>query len=146
MARWAPAEERFWARIDKREDGCWDWIGAAANGYGVLHVDGRYTYAYRFAYELLKGPIPAAREPDHLCRNKRCVNPDHLELVTRTVNFLRGSHPNAVIARSGRCKWGHPFVRYRSHTGRCRECNRLRAVADRARLRGTSLVQGAWAL
>jgi len=89
------AEERFWARVDR--DGpvhrwlgqCWVWTGALANGYGHLTVDGKNTPSHRFAYELHHGPIPEGMHIDHLCRNRACCNPEHLEPVSPQINKLR---------------------------------------------------------
>jgi hypothetical protein len=90
---------RFWARVEKRPDGCWIWTGVINhNGYG------RYTYArpdgrslasraHRIAYELLVGPIPDGLQLDHLCRVKACVNPAHLEPVTQDENMRRTRGP-----------------------------------------------------
>jgi hypothetical protein len=88
-------EERFRARVEKTPS-CWNWTGfVREDGYGLFGFDGRNVYAHRFSYEFHKGPIPAALMIDHLCRNRRCVNPQHLETVTNQENVIRG-----VIARN----------------------------------------------
>ena len=97
-------EERFWAKVEPEPNsGCLLWIGAITKaGYGLIGLGRRgdgLAYAHRVAYELLRGPIPADRELDHLCRVRRCANAWHLEPVTRLVNMLRGNHPSAVVAR-----------------------------------------------
>lgn len=81
-------EERFWAKVDCSGD-CWEWTGGTSDGYGAIRVDGLMAKAHRFAYEQLRGPIPDDLDIDHLCRNTRCVNPDHLEPVTRSENARR---------------------------------------------------------
>lgn len=94
-----PAEARFWARVEKSED-CWNWKGPPR---GTLKVKGKPMIAYRFSYEMAKGPIPAGLTIDHLCMNPRCVRPDHLEAVTMQENQRR-----AVAARLHVCsKCGH---------------------------------------
>lgn len=101
---------RFWQKVERTES-CWIWHGTlAAHSYGQLSVDGRNVIAHRFAYELLRGPIPAGLQIDHLCRNPRCVNPDHLEPVTAKENILRSNAPSAVLARRTHCNNGHPFT------------------------------------
>jgi hypothetical protein len=73
-------------------DGCWEWRGyVETDGYGRVWIDGAYHQAHRVMYELLVGPIPEGLEPDHLCRNRTCVNPGHLEPVTPAVNQQRGA-------------------------------------------------------
>lgn len=73
------------------ETGCWEWMWCISScGYGALKRDGRVLKAHRVYYERHKGPIPDGLQIDHLCRNRRCVNPAHLEAVTKTENLRRG--------------------------------------------------------
>lgn len=113
-------EQRFWPKVNR--DGpvpaarpdlcpCWLWIGAKnPNGYGQFWWNGRLGLAHRYAYELLVGPFPDGLEPDHLCRVRGCVRPDHLEPVTHQENSLRGDSPPARQARQTHCKNGHAFT------------------------------------
>lgn len=107
------AERRFWARVHKTPE-CWLWTGGTSRGYGQLSwgspgTPGR-TSAYRFAYELLVGPVPEGMQLDHLCRVRNCVNPAHLEPVTCQVNVLRGIGPSATNAAKSHCAKGHPLA------------------------------------
>lgn len=90
--RRTPAE-RFWAKVAK-SDGCWQWMAARTpKGYGQFAPHRRHVYAHRYVYELVVGPIPEGLTIDHLCRNRGCVRPDHLEVVTRGENTRRGATP-----------------------------------------------------
>lgn len=123
--------DRFLKRIEPlTESGCWIWMGAnkgGRTGYGVFRTsEGRLEYAHRFSYQTLKGEIPAGLQIDHLCRVRLCVNPDHLECVTRKENILRGMAPCAKFARMTHCKRGHEMseantLREYSHR-RCLTC------------------------
>lgn len=112
---------RLFSRIVVAEGGCWGWTGSRnRKGYGLMLGNA----AYRATYEWFVGPIPRGFEVDHLCRNTGCVNPAHLEAVTPQENRRR-----AVLARAGRCKYGHAITE-RMYEGKpwacCREC-RLRS-------------------
>lgn len=86
--------ERWWAKVTREPSGCWRWTAAICpiTGYGKFHVgEGRsIANAHRFGYLMLVGPIEDDLTLDHLCRNRWCVNPDHLEQVTRGENVRRG--------------------------------------------------------
>ena len=124
-------ERRFWTRVDKngplfQGTPCWLWTGTITNTYGYLWIIGKRTSvpAHRIAYEILIGPIPSGLQIDHLCRNRICVNPAHLEVVTRRENILRGIGPTAIHARSTHCPRGHEYDYIQPRYGfrRCRKC------------------------
>lgn len=100
------------AKISIDENGCWNWTGTKHNGYGSVlfyrrGVSGsRNKNAYVAMYELKVGPVPSGLELDHLCRNKACCNPAHLEPVTHKENVLRGESLFAHQAKRTHCpKW-----------------------------------------
>lgn len=81
---------RFWAKVDA-SGSCWMWTASTnGGGYGGFTIRGTRTGAHRYAYERMVGPIPEGMDLDHLCRNRRCVRPSHLEPVTRSENVARG--------------------------------------------------------
>lgn len=136
MSSPASLPERMTAKI-KVVDGCWEWQGyVTRDGYGCVIYEGRITRAHRAIYMLTMGAIPDGLLIDHLCRNRRCVNPAHLEAVTKRENTLRGNGVSAQCARQTACIHGHPFTAEntrieRGGKRRCRACDRERHFAAR---------------
>ncbi len=129
-------EERFLEKIHLEdpifpENGCMLWTGHVnPNGYGIFRDGNRRTTAHRWAYEFFNGPLAEGLEPDHLCRVRNCVNPNHLEAVTRTVNLGRGEHHYRDRTH---CPRGHEYtaentsMRADGGKRRCKSCERLRS-------------------
>lgn len=98
---------------------CVLWDGALdRNGYGRVYVDGKIHYAHRAVYVHAVGPIPDGWEVDHLCRVRGCVNPEHLEAVSRTINVRR----QYGITPDDRCRNGHRNWRSQVSGRYCRTC------------------------
>src|SRR5215467_12835292 len=144
LGRFRPSQEtrtlallldRFQGYLLPQSDGCWSWRGHKNSaGYGMFQVAGvGKVLVHRLAWELIHGPIPEGKELDHLCRNRACPNPAHLELVTARENNLRGTSPSAQHARQTGCPNGHPFT-YLSPRGyrRCRLCDNAKRRIWRA--------------
>lgn len=141
-----PARDRILERFydymaAEGPDSCWEWLGALNLGYGAMWLPGgTRPGAHRVAYALFKGPLPDdSLTIDHTCRNKACVNPDHLELVTFTENLRR----RRLDVRGEKCPRGHEFVsRGEGNQRACKQCandsQREYQRAWRARHRGIS--------
>jgi hypothetical protein len=93
--------ERFWAKVDRTSaESCWTWLASRQpNGYGRFGSNGRTYLAHRWAYRVTVGEIPEGLVLDHLCRNRACVNPSHLEPVTMRENLIRGDGPTVTARR-----------------------------------------------
>lgn len=111
-------DPRIWDRVAHEGD-CWVWVGSRdTNGYGKFYRDGRTLVAHRAIYEAMVGEVPVGLQLDHLCRNRPCLNPYHLEPVTHIENQRRRHKPV--------CKNGHPASERVIVSGRraCRPCLR----------------------
>ncbi len=135
-----PDAARFFEKVGLPDvNGCWPWLGkltkagkGGPGGYGKFYPAKEVgekrpaVMAHRYSYELFRGKIQDGLEPDHLCRNRACVNPWHLEAVTHKVNMLRGHVPQAVNALKTHCNNGHPLsgdnLRMEGQSRRCRAC------------------------
>lgn len=136
-----PLHQRF-AGLVEWTSTCWLWRGhTEGGGYGYIRAGGKthgLLRAHRVSYMIHVGPIPDGLVLDHLCRNKRCVNPEHLEPVTIGENVLRGVSPSAVASRRTACEKGHPYgdatTRRYGNERRCLVCARI-YDKERQRLR-----------
>lgn len=123
---------------------CWLWqANVSREGYGTLWLDGKKDLAHRVSYVLARGAIAEGLELDHLCRNRSCINPLHLEAVSHRTNSLRGTSPVAVNAAKSHCPRGHEYQGHNLYvrpTGfrTCRPCNAAnnRAYRERGRQKG----------
>jgi hypothetical protein len=128
-------EASFWARVEKRADGCWIWTGTVApNGYGRVTLGGKPESAHRVAWTLVVGPVPAGRVLHHRCHVPLCVNPAHLEPLTQREHLV-AEHPRslaAINAAKTHCKRGHAFDAANTHVYRgARVCRACRAAYRR---------------
>ena len=139
MAKYEPIESRLARRLTPDGD-CLVWTGAVgSSGYGVIGLSrsARTDYAHRVAYRLAKGPIPGGRQVDHLCRNKLCCNPDHLEAVTQAENLRRELH----VRWGGRteCPHGHSFAEFQRTTpGGRKYCTACHSAKRKTRVTGNT--------
>jgi len=140
MSRHTDPRERITSRVLVTPSGCWEWSGSRTpQGYGRLSFDGEPTYSHRLAYELFVGPIPQGLQIDHLCRNRACCNPDHLEPVSGAENLHRSAFTVASRnVRKTQCPQGHPYDdenTYVTPNGArgCRTCRRTSDLAYRTR-------------
>lgn len=140
-----------WARMVNSTNfngpnGCWEWTKTLnAGGYGVYaHHEVGNLFAHRLALHVAGRPVPADMTVDHICMNRKCVNPAHLDIVPLAVNILRGNNAAAINLRKTHCPQGHEYTTENTylqkprtktgHQGRqCRECLRIRSRAYRSK-------------
>jgi len=110
--------KQFWSYVSiDNVHLCWEWLGGKNSpGYGYFWHSGKTLRAHRFAYELVIGAIPNDLQLDHLCKNKSCVNPFHLEPVTGKENVKRACFKT-------HCKNGHPRIDNTFKNRTCKTCN-----------------------
>lgn len=134
-------KERFWRRVEKSPNGCWEWLGKRnPKGYGKCQFRNKELFAHRVSYAWAYGEIPSGKVIDHLCKNTRCVNPSHLEVVTQRENVLRGESVFAKRKKQTHCVHGHlldgeNLVVYKNGTRHCRACARIWDAARSPRQR-----------
>lgn len=130
---------RLRGKIEEVDD-CWNWTSTkCTQGYGVIWFRGRQWKAHRLFYFAEFGELPQLAS-DHLCRNRKCVNPHHLEMVTNTVNVMRGESPHAKNALKTHCPRGHEYsLRRNNHMAKgfqryCHICNKGQHRTDKKNL------------
>lgn len=130
-------ERRFLTRVNKT-DCCWFWTGGCRGGcrgrYGAFWYKGRQVSTHRFSYELYVKKIPKNKVIDHLCKNTKCVNPQHLEVVTTQESLLRGNSFQAKNAKKTHCPKNHAYTKEntwvsKKNSRHCKTCARLKSRA-----------------
>lgn len=139
--------ESVWSRLSiPHPTACWTFVGGlSSRGYGQFFYAGRLHTAHIVTWELTRGPVPAGLQLDHLCRNRACANPAHLDLVTGLENVSRSPIHNGTKAA---CPQGHPYsggnLRVRPSDGArlCRTCQNAESRGRKRRVRAERAAQG----
>ena len=123
--------DRLLDLVSETSQGCWQHRSPNGVGYGMVSIEGRSVYAHRYAYERFIGPIPDGLVIDHLCRNRACCNPWHLDVVPQRVNCLRGERAGLRVQT---CKHGHDYTPENTYINPqgyrvCRSCKARREAA-----------------
>jgi hypothetical protein len=131
--------DRLWSKV-RKDLYCWEWTaGKNSWGYGYISIHNRMRRVHRIIWEDKNGPVPDGLELDHLCRNRGCCNPEHLEPVTRQENLRRGNRGGNGYEKKTHCPQGHEYtpentyIRDKRSGRQCRECLHLRAVSAKKR-------------
>lgn len=124
--------QRFWDKVLFTSD-CWEWIaGKDKDGYGIFKLDKKVIKAYKYSYELYNGKISHNLEMDHICENRKCVNPAHLQAVSHQENC---KHSQNYCRNKTHCPLGHEYTQENTYykiiknkykVRNCRECKRTR--------------------
>lgn len=122
--------KKFISKVTKLDSDCWRFDGKDDDSYGIFYYKGKQVLAHRYSYQHYKEKIPVGLVIDHLCRNKKCVNPKHLEVVTNRENVLRGIGLTAMNAKKTNCPKGHSLSGSNLYTHNgiryCRKCVAVR--------------------
>ena len=142
-------EQRFFRSFKKDEStGCWLWQKGRGHGYGVVKFRGKQRGAHRVSLYIFRGvSFQTTLVADHLCRVRRCVNPDHLEMVTERTNILRGTARSAINAKKTHCPKGHPLsgenLRESAGARYCRTCQNAQGrIYNQKRKKKINLTKG----
>jgi hypothetical protein len=123
-------EQRFMSKI-KKTDTCWYWTAAKTKaGYGMYSIKHKLIYAHRYSYQMFVGELVANMELDHTCRNRDCVNPNHLEQVSHKENIMRGEAWNKFIRHNSlktKCPKGHNYDYIYNGKRGCKKCRNIQA-------------------
>jgi len=125
---------RFHSKIELKNNGCHEWTASKnGNGYGQFGIGEKVVQSHRLSYELYKGEISKGLELDHLCMNRACVNPSHLEAIKHKENLKRGVNFNKSKTH---CPQGHEYSKKNTHVGknnkrRCRICLKIQKRISR---------------
>jgi len=123
---------RFFEKIDDTKGNCWLWTASKnRDGYGMVRLDGKNRSAHRVSFEIFVTDIPNYLMIDHLCRNRGCVNPEHMELVTNKENIFRGVGIAVTNSKKTKCHRGHNFTDENTFISKigsrnCRKCLKIR--------------------
>ena len=136
--------KRFNSLYKIKPNMCWEWIGSTRGGYSQFWFMGINILGHKFSYEFFNGHIPKGMTVDHICRNKLCVNPFHLDLVTRRENVLRGTNQIMKNATKTHCPNNHEYsgdnLKFTKMGRVCATCARFRRIKYRLKNHGREII------